>query len=70
MKKYLLFPGFVPSKNDGDRHFIGFRALCRLYGVPLSQCLNARDAYSLQGWDTSKLIELHPRLDGDYTLPA
>lgn len=38
-KKYAVCPGYVRSENDGDRHYIGFSALVRLYGVDPTECL-------------------------------
>ena len=32
--RYILRPGFVRSRADGDRHYIGVDALLRLYSVP------------------------------------
>lgn len=39
-KKYAVCPGFVVSANsDGNRHFVSFEALARLYGVKPEECL-------------------------------
>ena len=35
MARYVLFPGYVRSKTDGDLHFIDARQLARLYGLRL-----------------------------------
>lgn len=68
MTRYVLYPGYVTSMNDGDRHFIGGPRLARLYG------LNIRDPnvvfgdvpeYRKQEGD----IHLYPQEEGDYTLP-
>ena len=37
--KYLLFPGWVRSKNDSDQHFITASQLARLHGVDIRECL-------------------------------
>jgi len=65
-KKYVLFPGYVRSRNDGDRHYIDAPKLAQLYGVRLGECViaNERGHSALLG-----LIELHPRSDGLYTSP-
>lgn len=64
--KYLLCPGWVTSQTDGQRHFVGERQLAALYSVPMSQCA-VRGRF---GWRLiAGAIELHPRYDGNYTLP-
>lgn len=40
MKKYLVIADYVTSQNDGDRHFITFNQLMRLYGVRAEEGLN------------------------------
>lgn len=37
-KKYLVMAGHVISKNDGQMHRVGFRALCKLYKVSPADC--------------------------------
>ena len=37
-KKYAVHPGWVFSK-DGDKHWIGFHTLIRLYGLRADECL-------------------------------
>lgn len=65
--RYVLHPGWVYSKNDGDRHFIGGPRLARLYGVDIRQCVFGDvPQYSELPGD----IHLRPRRDGNYTLPA
>ena len=36
---YVLCPGWVRSRTDGDAHFIGARQLAHLYGVSMAECL-------------------------------
>ena len=33
--KYILFPGHVTSKSDGELHYITAQQLTQLYSVPL-----------------------------------
>jgi len=66
-KKYVIFPGWIRSKNDGDRHFIGVGALAELYQVNLSECLVYDDHMPSHFYDG--LIRLHPKYNGDYTIP-
>ena len=70
-KKYLLCPGWVPSKTDGDRHYITAGALARLYGVPLSECLTMPEGDKARGWNKNHgLIELGPQYHGRYEVPT
>lgn len=36
---YLLCPGPVRSRTDGDWHHIGARQLAHLYRVPMDECV-------------------------------
>jgi hypothetical protein len=69
--KYLLFPGLVISRVDGDSHFVGAQELASLYGVPLEQCAVRPAAATVAACKDicrrHDLIELHPRSDGNYT---
>lgn len=70
-KKYVVWPGDVISKNDGDRHFISFPKLCELYGVNPEECYDGTDWRELKGIDgIAELINLRPSYSGDYTLPT
>jgi hypothetical protein len=74
--KYAVYPGFVTSNSDGQRHYITAGDLCLLYGVQMRDCLviylhdetdpSKRERVQL----ASTLIALRPRFDGDYTLPT
>ncbi len=75
--RYLLCPGLVRSRTDGDRHYVSARQLAHLYGVSMDECLvlpndnewasRMKSRYLLARTD---LIHLMPRSNGDYTLPA
>jgi hypothetical protein len=67
VKRYLLRPGPVRSRTDGQLHHVGARELARLYGVPMSECLVSRG--DTRGLEFGRLIVLAPRYDGDYRLP-
>lgn len=70
MKKYLVIPGYVVSKNDGDRHFINSDQLMRLYGVKQEECVFYSSLEAARGKSgNEKLIILVPRPDGKYNLP-
>lgn len=79
--RYLLCPGTVTSRTDGDRHHITADMLARLYRVPMDECVVmpdcGRERFPCErlrliercevGGD---LIMLRPRADGNYTPPA
>lgn len=73
--KYLLCPGTIESKRDGQWHFINARQLANLYGVRLDECVISHPQGPLVGIRPenvefiANLIPLHPRYSGDYTLP-
>lgn len=67
IKRYILRPGWIFSRNDGDRHYISAPQLAQLYGVSMQECFIARDETSLT--DTA-LIALEPRYDGNYEIPT
>jgi len=68
-KRYVLHPGWVWSRTDGDRHFIPAAVLARLYKVPLRECVVHRPGDVFTGVGLPKnLVHLYPRYDGDYTL--
>ena len=70
MKKYLVCPGYVRSKNDGDRHFISAHRLMNLYGVRPGECfVHVYGEPPPCGIDTSTLISLFPSVSGNYALP-
>jgi hypothetical protein len=68
--KFLICPGWVTSKNDGDRHYITAHQLMRLYMVRPEQCLIQGEAAELhiigRRFDTLKLIPLRPSYHGHY----
>jgi hypothetical protein len=74
--KYALYPGYVVSQNDGQRHFVSHDHLAMLYGVRLSDCLIVT-THMLRHYPqykglierAEKLIALRPRYDGNYKLP-
>jgi len=61
-KRYLVVPGWVRSRVDGDRHWIGAERLMRLYGVDPAECVISRGG--MVGRHELRL--LIPRADGRY----
>lgn len=64
MKKYLLHPGYVISKTDGDRHYITSQMLMELYNVPPKECVTWNPYRPYPNQD--KLIDLYPMASGKY----
>lgn len=70
--KYVLCPGFITSKTDGDWHFISAQQLAELYRVPMSECVTMPDMSDPRNRNWYKpqgAIELRPKYSGNYTLP-
>ena len=68
MKKFAIHPGYITSKNDGDRHFISYNQLIKLYGANPNECFEwVKGHADVKLWDD--YIHLKPRFDGDYDLP-
>ncbi len=73
--KYVLVPGHVRSRHDGDLHWIGVPTLAQLYGVKLRECVvyPDHDRAALQRQFDARhadLVWLYPQVSGDYTLPT
>lgn len=69
MRKYAVVPAYVHSRNDGDKHYIGFIDLCALYGVNPAECIDCSRALGGDTPEIFRLPVLRPRFDGNYTLP-
>lgn len=69
MKRYMLHPGWICSKNDGDWHFIGVGQLVQAYRINIKECLvcaSCQGREALPCTNEGNLINLFPRYDGDY----
>ena len=71
MAKYLIVPGWVTSKNDGDKHFISAERLIDLYGINPQDCrIFNDDGKSHRGFiRKADEIILEPDFTGEYKLP-
>ncbi len=67
--RYVLCPGWIMSKNDGDWHYIGAAKLAHCYGVNLRNCLIKLPGQTLHPGFYTGMVFLEPRYDGDYRLP-
>lgn len=66
MKKYVLHPGYIRSKNENEPVFISAFILARLYGVDIHQCIISSN---LEKENADDLIHLYPNHEGEYRLP-
>lgn len=79
MARYLLCPGPVISKSDGQEHHVGASQLAALYGVSMRECFvlpTGHDGGSrqtradlLRRADSGELIALCPLSSGNYHRP-
>lgn len=72
MTTYVVHEGYITSQTDGDRHFITFERLIRLYKLgPQHKFVKGPSSLrQLLHWeDPPNAVHLHPRYDGNYTLP-
>lgn len=72
MKKYVLCPGYVQSRMDGQIKFVGAQRLAELYGVPMSECYendaNGRWRVGKTKEQIDSMIWLFPDYSGRYVL--
>ena len=65
--RYIIHPGYVQSKVDGQDHYISAKRLIALYKVNPKQCILASS--DLHGYNPTELIHLYPLYDGNYKTP-
>ena len=63
--RYVLYPGFVTSRNDGDLHYIDVQTLRYLYDIPRTAVCVVYDK-SMVIHDND--IQCRPRYDGKYPI--
>jgi hypothetical protein len=68
---YVVCPGWIESKNDGQRHFIGAMQLMNLYGLNTRRHdvhIEPSASWEFHGWNPpTDAVYLRPRYHGDYT---
>lgn len=76
-RRYVLHPGPVKSRNDGQVHYISAAQLADRYGVSLRECITYPQDGGTEGaikrrlWrDPVDAVHLYPRHDGNYQLPG
>lgn len=68
MTRYVLHPGYVTSKNDGQEHFIGGPRLAKLYGVDIRDREAVVFGDDLGYREQPGDVHLYPRYDGNYDI--
>lgn len=62
-----IFPNFITSKNDKDRHYIDQSKLMKLYHINRNWNIKViKSELQLLGLDETTLIGIQPRFHGDY----
>lgn len=67
-KRYVVYPGPVVSRTDGDVHEVPAENLIRLYGVDRRECVIVRPG-DIGGRRIDGLIPLRPDPSGRYKVP-
>lgn len=69
-KRFLLCPGWVNSKHDGQRHYVDAINLAHAYGLSMKTCevrKSGVDGEMIESHGGYRhLIRLEPRSNGDY----
>lgn len=68
MIKYVIHPGEIISKNDGEVHFIDYGQLIRLWAVNPKECMRARGTIGGIKPYPKDAIHLCPDYHGNYNL--
>lgn len=70
MSRTFIHPGWITSRNDGDRHFIDFPHLCELYRVDPGDPNTINAQYGLKAGFKEEPGDRHfyPRYDGKYPI--
>ena len=65
---YAIHPGFIISKNDGERHYISALELINLYKLKLGEYIIWDDnlPQTYLGKNLDDYFHLYPRFDGNY----
>lgn len=67
--RYVLHPGWITSKSDGQYHYITAHRLAELYGVPMRYCTiqwNVEHPNYRPIHEQPDDIHLFPLFDGSY----
>ena len=69
--RYAVHPGFIISKHDRQRHYIGFRDLVRHFKVSSADCIvwDESDPRTTHGRQWTDYVHLFPDYHGRYEVP-
>ena len=66
-ERFVLHPGYVTSKNDGQDHWISGDRLAGLHGVNRRDCITVKaDSPAYRKERYAHMVHLYPRYDGCY----
>jgi hypothetical protein len=73
-KHYVLVPGFVYSATDGDKHYITWQQLQRLYQLErhefsVDRSTGRREIYDPPLPEGKEIVRLKPSFNGRYGRP-
>lgn len=72
--RYVLFPGYVESKTDGQMHWISIHQLLHLYAIPKGSTVTWVSTDGTVEYSKVKYVPEEgdiaclPRYDGDYPI--
>jgi hypothetical protein len=68
-QRYVLYPGPVTCRKNGQSHFVGASTLARLYGIEMLDCVVFDpDPYN-RTEDYTECIHLYPQYDEECMQP-
>lgn len=75
MTCYVLHPGLVVSRTDGQEHFVGSLQLRQLYRVPKEACATDDSAVFVRDHPPRRVdrwgrVHLYPDPTGEYVVPV
>ena len=65
-KIFLVFPGYIPSETDGQRHYISARKLMELYNVSPAKCKIVYQGQIPHGLKIEDYWAIGPLYNGNY----
>lgn len=62
-KRYVVHPGWIRSRYDGDLHFIGYWQLVQLHRVDPTECIHQDQTLGMKKKDLREMTHLYPQHD-------
>ena len=66
--KYAICPGYIRSKTDGDRHYIGYNRLIELYQLNPKDCFLDEKVNYIGLSPSDQIIYIYPLYSGNYQI--